>query len=852
MGKKYDWFFIVLLFISVICAPAIVSAQNVNQQNFSNIQVDDLTDDQIRQYMLQVESSGLSDDQLEQVALARGMDQTQVTKLRQRIEKMRKSDGNSKNNNQRNGNTRQGKNDQPAKGRQLNYDAENYRTDSTDTYSDSLQRQQRKLTEAERALAELKSKIFGADLFKNARPTFEPNLRLATPKNYQIGPDDEILIDIYGYSEVSYNLTVSPEGSINIPNVGVVSVSGTTIEQATSRIKSRLSTIYTGLRSGNTSVNIAIGNIRSIKVVLTGEVVKPGTYTIPSVATVFNALYFSGGPTENGSFRQIEIIRAGKKVATLDIYDFLLNGSLANNIRLQDQDVIRIPTYKKRVEVVGQVKRPGIFEMKDSETMNDLIRFAGDFNEQAYKARIKVLKNTSTERRIMDVLADNFSTYKPESGDKFFVNKILDRFENRVTIEGAVFRPGQYELEKGLTLSQLIKKAEGLREDAFKNRGYIARFKDDLNTEIVSFDVGKIMSGQSPDIALKREDVVNISSLFDLREEYKITVEGDVISPGELPYAENMSLEDVIIQSGGFKESATPKRVEVSRRVRNSDAMSKAAVTAQVFQLDIDKDLKQVGGSFKLQPFDIVVVRGSTGYEVQRQVKVEGEVLYPGYYTVSRKNEKISDLIKRAGGLTALSYTDGASLKRSKKNDTTEIGRDQEAQRLARLQKLQRSVRDTAKLSADETESIRNDYVGINLTKILQDSSARENLLLEDGDIVNVPRQLQTVKVSGEVLSPGSSVFQNGRGFKSYISGGGGFTERALKRRSYIIYANGSVKSTKKLFFFNNYPRVRPGAEIFVPKKSDRRKLTANELIGLTSGIASLGAIILGVINLSK
>lgn len=852
MGKRYDWVFVVLLFMSVIWAPAIVSAQNINQQNFSSIQVDDLTDDQIRQYMRQIESSGLSDDQLSQVALARGMDQSQVDKLRQRIEKVRQQDNknNTKNGgSQRNDNSGRN-NTAQAKGRQLNYDDENNR-DSTNTFSDSLQRQQRKLTEAERALAELKSKIFGADLFKNAKPTFEPNLRLATPKNYQIGPDDEILIDIYGYSEASYTLTVSPEGSINIPNIGVVSVAGTTIEQATSRIKSSLSTIYTGLRSGNTSVNIAIGNIRSIKVVLTGEVVKPGTYTIPSVATVFNALYFSGGPTENGSFRQIEIIRAGKKVAILDLYDFLLNGSLANNVRLQDQDVIRIPTYKKRVEVVGQVKRPGIFEMKENESMNDLIRFAGDFNEQAYKARIKVLKNTNTERRITDVLADNFSSYQPESGDKFFVNKILDRFENRVTIEGAVFRPGQYELEKGLTLSQLIKKAEGLREDAFKNRGYIARFKDDLNTEIVSFDVGKIITGQSPDIALKREDVVNISSLFDLREEYKITVEGDVITPGELPYAENMSLEDVIIQSGGFKESATPKRVEVSRRVRNSDAMSKAAVTAQVFQLDINKDLKQVGGNFKLQPFDIVVVRGSTGYEVQRQVKIEGEVLYPGYYTVTRKNEKIFDLVKRAGGLSALAYTDGASLKRSKKSDTTEIGRDQENQRLARLQKLQRSTRDTSKLN-DDADIIRNDYVGINLTRIIRDSSVRENLLLEDGDIINVPRQLQTVKVSGEILSPGSSVYQNGRSFKSYISGGGGFTERALKRRSYIIYANGSVKSTKKLFFFNNYPRVRPGAEVFVPKKSDRRKLTANELIGLTSGIASLGAIILGVINLSK
>ncbi|MBE7175738.1 MAG: SLBB domain-containing protein [Mucilaginibacter polytrichastri] len=850
MKGVYKAFF-TLIFLAFVSGIPAAHAQNVNQQNFSNIQVDDLSDDQIRQFMRQVQASGLSMDQLEQVAQARGMSPDQIDKLRDRVDKLqgdktgRTGRGNQDNSSRKNrGETGSGR------GRQYNYtDADSSYYDSTGM--DSIERRIYELRESEKAFLELRSKIFGADLFRNARPTFEPNLRLATPRNYVIGPDDDILLDIYGYSEVSHTLTVTPEGTVNVPNVGVVSVAGLTVEQATARLKSKLSSIYTGIRSGNTSVNVAIGNIRSIKVILTGEVIKPGTYTLPSVATVFNALYSSGGPTTNGSYRKIEVVRSGKRVATLDVYDFLIRGSLQNNITLRDQDVIRILPYEKRVEMVGQVKRPAIYELTGDEKFSDLLQYAGGFNEFAYKARVKVLENTDTERKITDVLANQFETYVPQTGDKFYIDKILDRFTNRVTIDGAVYRPGQYELQQGMTLSQLIKKAEGLRDDAFKSRGYISRFKDDLNTELVSFDVGRILSGQSPDIALKREDIVKISSIFDLREEYKITVEGEVINPGELPFAENMSLEDVIIQSGGFKESATPKRIEVSRRVRNSNAGSTSARVAEVFQLDVNRDLSEIAGDFRLQPFDIVAVRGATGYEVQRQVKIEGEVLFPGFYTVTRKNEKISDLIKRAGGLTALAYTDGASLKRPAKNDTTEIGRDQDRRRLARLQKLQSTVLDTVKL-ASESQAVNNDYVGIDLTKILRDSTAKQNLLLEDGDVVYVPRQLQTVKVSGEVLSPGSSVFQNGRSFKSYVYGGGGFTERALKRRSYIIYANGSVKSTKKLFFFNNYPRVKPGAEIFVPKKAEKRKITANEVLGLTSGVASLGAIILGIINLTK
>ncbi|WP_423147470.1 SLBB domain-containing protein [Rubrolithibacter danxiaensis] len=844
-----------LVMLASIAFPAF--SQSINQQNFSNIRVDELTDDQIRQFLAQVEASGLSQAQLEQVALARGMSATEIQKLKIRVDQLKKSNQ-----------TKPGK--QNANGINGNSNAKN-RVGRTYTGEpnnpDSLRLRQDTLSLAEQTLRLLKSKIFGAELFKNSSTTFEPNLRLATPKNYQIGPDDELLVDIYGYSEASYQLTVSPEGSINIPYVGIVQVGGMTIEQATARIKSRLSQIYSGLKTGNTSVNIAIGNIRSIKVILTGEIVKPGTYTLPSVATVFNALYASGGPTENGSFRQIEIIRAGRKIATLDVYDFLLHGDLKNNVRLQDQDVIRVPTYRTRVEVVGEVKRPGIYEMLSDEKLADLIRFTGGFTERAYRARIKVLKNTETERRIADISSSEFNTYIPTPGDKFFVNEILDRFENRVTIEGAVFRPGEFELEPGLTVSQLIRKAEGLREDAFQNRAYITRLGEDLQTKLISFDVAKVLSGKAPDITLQREDVITISSIFDLKEEYTVRVEGEVLQPGILDFAAGMNLEDAIIQVGGLKESATPKRVEVSRRVKNSDALSLSAQTAQVFQIDITNNLKDASG-FILQPFDIVIVRPSSGYEVQRQVRVEGEVLFPGLYTISKKDERISDLVKRAGGFTALAYPEGASLKRgadfdSSSKDTNGINYlkikqlqvENERLRLSQLngsgtQQIKgKIISGIDSLDLNRFNAIQNDFVGINLPKILKSPSGKDDIFLEEGDVLNIPKQLQTVKVSGEVLSPSTVVFLKNKGFKEYISNAGGFSQKSLKRRSYIIYANGSVRSTRKFLFFNNYPLVKPGSEILVPRKDEKSNLTVQQLVGITTGLASLTAIIVSLLR---
>lgn len=832
LSKIFFSFLIVIAYGSM--APVVAQ---VNPQNLSNIRVDELNDDQIRAFLRQVEASGLGESQLEQIAQARGMRAEEIRKLRERVNKLKEKEKSSSANNDPN---------KPvvdrSSGRQTSFP------------NDTITRQKDPETEAEKALLELRSKIFGADLFRNTNLTFEPNLNLATPQNYVIGTGDEILIDITGNSEASYSLKVSPEGNINVEYVGVIPVNGLTVEAATARIRSRMSTVYSGLRSGNTRLNVAIGNIRSIKVILAGEVQRPGTYTLPSLATAFNALYSSGGPTENGSFRSIEIIRGGRVVSTLDIYDFLVNGVMKNNMGLRDQDIIRVPVYKSRIEIVGEVKRPGIFELLPGEEFSDLLRFAGDFTEEAYRARVKVLKNTDIERSIADVSSSQFDSYKPASGDKYFVDRVLERFANRVSIEGAVFRPGQYELSPGLTLKQLIQKAEGLQEDAFLSRGYITRLRSDNQTQVLSFSVSAILDGSQADIPLMREDVVNIASIFDLREEYNVSVNGEVRQPGTFDYSEGLTLEELIIMAGGFTEGATAKRVEISRRIKNSNLTSASAVTSQVFQIDISRELDYSTTRFELQPFDIVSVRSSIGYEIQRQVKVEGEVLYPGVYTITNKDERVSDLVKRAGGLTALGYAKGASLKRegpakaSGKNAIDE--QEEEQNKLAKLQRLQQTEKDSLDISQQQ-EMLKNVYVGIELEKILTSPGSKYDLTLEEGDILRIPKQLQTVKVNGEVLYPVTTVFNDNRGFRYYISQGGGFSNKSKKRRSYVIYANGSVKSTTKFLVFNNYPKLEPGAEIFVPQKDTGQKLSAQELLGITTGIASLGAIILGIINLS-
>lgn len=827
MKKLKHIYLFINLFLSLLCIKQTVTAQSI-PQNLSTLNVNELSDEQIKDLLQQAQMAGKTDDQLIQSAKTMGMPNMQVQLLQARIKQFRTS------NSVQTGNadtTRQ----QP---RRLNYKADTLnRTVSTKQMFENLRPQ-----------------IFGVSLFSNSNITFEPNLRLATPVNYIVGPDDELNINVYGNSLVNWKLNVSPEGNINIPGVGIVNVSGKTIEQATSAIKSKLAANNYAIGRG-TNVQVTLGNIRSIKVIINGEVTRPGTYTLPSLATVFNALYASGGPNTNGSFRQIEVIRNNRVIRRLDVYDFLLKGDQKDNIALRDQDIIRVPTYRVRVDMAGEVKRPALYEVLAGETLQDVINFSGGFSDVAYTAKIKALQIVDQERSITDVFEADFKNYIPLRGDKYVVERILEKFKNRVVVSGAVQRPGDYELEKGLTISKLIAKAAGLREDAFTSRGSITRLKPDNTTESISFNVQEIVNKTTADILLQREDVVIIASIFDLRDAYNVTVKGEVRRPGDFSYSDSLTVEDLIIKAGGLTNGASTKRIEVSRRINNSNPTAVNGVIAQVFSVTINSQLDLKSTNFTLQPFDIVSVYTSPGFEKQRTVKVEGEVLYPGFYTIKQKNERISALVLRAGGITPSAYVTGGTLKRENtailgfdksKADTAALNRE----RVNRFKSLSQTLRDSS--IVEKNIGLRNNYVGIDLEKILEKPGSETDLILEDGDVLRIPKQQQVVRVNGEVLFPSSIVYSKGKSFKSYVSNAGGFSDYASRGKSYVVYPNGTVKGTGRFLFFRSYPGIKPGSEVYVPKKQFKRGISTAELIGVTGGLASLGAIILGIINLSK
>lgn len=823
------WHVIIIL----ICALSKAAFAQELPSNLSSLQVDDLNDQQIINVLQRATISGMTDDQVIQMAESRGLSVTEGNKLKKRITAIRQKAGTQFTNR-----SDTAISDSVPIGRKLNYKSD----------SDSVMKFKNR-----DMFTQLVPRVFGSDIFSNRNMTFAPNLKIATPLNYVVGPEDQLNISVYGNSLVNWKLDVSPEGNINIPGAGILNVAGKTIEQATTAIKGLLASSHYDIGKG-TSVQVALGNIRSIKVILIGELKRPGTYTLPSLATAFNALYSAGGPTDNGSYRLIEIIRGNKIIRHLDIYNFLLKGDQSSNIVLQDQDIIRIPTYKVRIQLAGEVKNPALFEVLPGETLQSVLQFAGGFTNEAYTGRIKVLQISDQQRKITDVFENDYENYVPLRGDKYIVEKVLDRYENRVRIQGAVFRPGDYELDKGLTVASLIKKAGGLKEDAFGGRGNIIRLKPDNSKELISFSVGAILANKTPDIALQREDSVHIASIFDLRDKYQITIKGEVRKPGEFAYVDSMSVADLIVDAGGFTEGASPVRIEVSRRVNDSDPKLKDSKVARVYSVDLDARLTLDNPGFTLKPFDIVSVYSLPGYEKQRIVRVEGEVIYPGYYTIQSKNERISDIIKRAGGLTVLADIDGSTLQRKNtvilgisKNKADSALLAQE--RLARLKHIQLSSRDSSGLQGQQ---LRNNFIGINLRQIENKPGSTTDLILEDGDELRIPKQQQIVRINGEVLYPSAVVYESGKSFRSYILNAGGFSSEALKEGAYVVYPNGTVQGTRRFLIFSIHPDVKPGSEIFVPKRPFHRPLTAAEFVGITSGVASIGAIIIGIITLTR
>ena len=769
-----------ILFLSIISLNTFAQKQRV----------EDLTDEQVAAFLQKAKASGMSEAQIEKAAALQGYSPADIAKMRERLNSISSEKGKKTNESDL---------------------SEVRKVTKTETYSDSSA-----LKNNTKEIAK-KSQVFGMSMFAAGGLSFEPDLRIATPRNYQLGPDDELNIDIFGNALDNYKVKVSPEGTIRILNLSPIYVNGLTIEAASERIVGRLRQLYQGINmpGSGVSAQITLGNVRSIKVTITGEVVKGGTYTVSSLATVFNALYAAGGPSENGSFRNIKVIRDNKIVRVLDLYDFLLRADQKDNIRLQDQDIIRIADYETRVEVSGEVKRPMIFEVEKTETLKDVLRFAGGFTDKAYTYTIGLRRSTARELKLVNISQDEVGVFIPQRGDKYTVGEILDRFENRVQVKGAVFREGEFALEAGSsTVKELIKKAEGLREDAFMNRAVINRQKGDNDPIVISFDLAKLMKGEIDDIPLKREDVVIIRSIKSLREKRAVTIDGEVNKTGKFDYVEGLTIADMIVLANGFKEGASNSKIELARRVKDDTTGLASDQNVRIETFEIDKDLKISTSDARtlIQPFDKITIRKSPRYENQKSVVIEGEVKFPGSYTIKDKTQRITELISLAGGLKEGAYPKGATFNR----DSTQIA--------------------------------------VDLTTIQKNPSAQENLLLLDGDRLFIPRELETVKLSGELLNPISVAFRPNLGVKDYIAQAGGFTDKSARRRVFVKYANGFSDRTRTFLFFNTYPKVEPGAEILVPAVLDdtNTKLSSAEKVAILGAVSSIALIVINIINSLK
>ncbi|MFD2203545.1 SLBB domain-containing protein [Shivajiella indica] len=863
--------FLVLFFITI---QSLVYAQSLS--DIQNIKVDNLSDAQIEQLVKRAESQGLNEQQLLSMAGERGMPPGEVAKLRQRISALRS--GASRPGEQRG---------QVSAGNGQMRSVQNYIVE--ENIFDSLRK-----ADPYYDLTPTQKKIFGYKLFHNRNLTFNPSLNIPTPQSYVLGGGDQLLIDVYGASQQSYDVRVSPEGRILIPNVGPIQVGGSTIAAATTRVKTALSKIYSGLQGGNpnTFMELRLGNIRTISVSLVGELTKPGTYTLPSFASPFNALFAAGGPNENGSFRHIQLYRDSKLLQEFDIYEFISKGEFTTPITLRDNDVIIVPPVRSRVEVMGPVRREGLFEIKSGETLNELLLFAGGFSSQAYKDRITVTRKTGTEMKVQDVDAPNYGNFVSQDGDVYLVGEILNRFENRVQATGALMRPGTFELTSGMGIRDLVQRAQGLREDAFLNRATLYRTRGDFSLEIMPVDIKAVLNGEIEDIALRREDVLNIPSIYDLREEFYVKISGEVNKPGAFAFGENMTVADLVLKAGGFKESATSSKIEIARRVKD-DISGKLA---EIILLDIDRDLRISGngGSVILQPFDHIMIRRSPGFQREQLVRVEGEAYYPGEFAIAHADERISDIIKRAGGLNPYAYPKGATLIRRNEFFKEQSEDEIKAQTLTKvkanvsrdsldrtesekilLERIDRKIIESQQESKKRREVIASEdfrqqsilelganqegigeieikdteLIGINLDVILSNPYGPEDLILREGDVLSIPRQLQTVRMRGEVLYPTSARYRENSGFKQYISRAGGFTSNSRRGRSYVIYANGDVKRTRKILLINNYPKIEPGAEIIVPTKPEREKLTPQAWIGIATSMATLALLINNLIG---
>ena len=678
-------------------------------------------------------------------------------------------------------------------------------------------------------------KVFGRDIFNNKLLSFEPNMNIATPQNYVLGPGDEVIVDIYGASQKSEQLTVSPDGDITVPGFGPIKVGGLTVAAAQGKIRSTL-----GSRYASSSLKISVGQTRSMMVNVMGEVKAPGTYTLSAFATVFHALYMAGGINDLGTLRNIKVYRGGKLITVVDVYEYILNGRLAGNVRLHENDVIVVGPYDCLVGVRGNVKRPMFYEMRPSESVSTVIKYAGGFTGDAYKKAVRLVRKSGERYSVHTIEEFDMSTFKLTDGDAITVDGMINRYENMVEVKGAVFRPGQYELGKQISsVRALIETAGGLTEDAFTARGVMYRMKSDRTLEAQSVDLAGIMDGTVADMPLKNEDVLFIPTQAERVSERIVTVEGEVLAPGTYQYAENETVEDVVLRAGGLTDAASTSKVDVSRRIRDPKALSAGQDISKTYSFSL-KDGFVVDGEkgFVLEPYDIIQVRRSPGYMDPRNVTVQGEVAFEGKFTLSKKNQRLSDLIKAAGGVTNEAYVKGARLERHLNQD--ERARLEDAIKTARQNATEK---DSVKL--DKIETAEYYTVGIDLEKALANPGGDYDIVVRDSDRLIVPEYNGTVKISGNVLFPNTVAFQNGKDWKYYVNQAGGFGLRSRKSSSYIVYQNGTVSKVGK-------GKVEPGCEIVVPQKGKRDMSNIMQWVSIGTSLASLATMAATIGNLLK
>lgn len=791
------------------------------------INIDQLSDQQLLQYMNQANMSGLSDTELEAKAKAKGLSDDQIQKLKLRVQSL---NGQSP--------IYSGQTDSYTERSRIG----NIGPGRRDTFPAGIPR------------------VFGEELFSNSNLTFEPSLNIPTPRNYVLGVNDQLVIDLFGYSENTKKLKISTEGVIRFPNLGPIRVVGLTLEEATKKIRQALIKIYPGIAAGNTFLQVSLGQIRSIHVTLIGETKRPGTYILSSLATIANALYVSGGPNAIGSLRKIQLVRNGVTLADFDFYDFLLKGNLKKNLVLQDDDIVKINIYNKRVSIKGAVKKPAIFEIKEGEHLMDVLKYSGGFADIAYKEMIRVNRFGKDNKELITVKANDFEQFSLVSGDTLTADSLAGMYSNRVIVNGAVYYPGNYGINEVPTLKDLITLVKP-RENAYKQRAILRRLQPDYTPAIFNFNLDEVMAGKF-NLDLQREDSVFIFSTDSVKEKYTLLINGEVNKPGNYAYADNMKVQDLILLSGGFRDGASMKTIEVSRRIRQANTERDTSVYAITKLIDL-KDRTQANDSsldFSLAPFDIVSVRRSPSYKEQITVTIEGEVLYPGTYTVSGNTEKLSDLVRRAGGLKTEAYTEGALLVRNTFQGKTDTDSTLYNNKLNALKSqnedaltagsLERRALDTAKLSS-LTNSVTQSkkQVGIQLGEVLSNNHSIYNLLLQEGDVLKVPKRQQTVQSFGAVYVSQKVVYQKGLTFSEVIDQSGGFLSTASPKRSYVMYPNGEVKSTKRFLFFRKYPNIRPGAEVYVPV---RRKVSVAEVASTGAAFASITGLIISLIYLFK